>query len=218
MTDESRRLTEAELEDVLEKATELSARSEPGLTVGELREVAREVGIPSEALSEALRQVSRTSPEDGVSVRGWGHQRDTAFVPVSVSDGELALLLKLLHRLGHIPGEAVYDQGAVRWKSDDGHRVEVLCRPSETQVTVHANLRPPARIIVSGLLGTFVLVSFAARLEPDPSVIAMATAGGAGLASLLAYVKLRAARLREEATRMLSGIADALRLVAGGDH
>ena len=140
-----------------------------------------------------------------------------AFVAVTVSDTELAFLLRLLDRLGQIRGEVSYAEGAVRWKSPDGHLVEVLCRPSETQVTVEANEQPRLIEVLAGAGWTVLLMTVAARLFPR-ELLPLLVGTGAGVASCVAYLKYRAIAVRETATKTVAGISDALRLVAGDEN
>ena len=211
--DSDARLTRDEVDEVLTRATRLTDEEDVGLTVQELHEVAEEAGIPSEALSEALREISRSAAAERLTVKRWIRQRDTAFIPVSVSDAELALLLRLLDRLGQIRGGVSHEAGAIRWKSAEGHAVEVFCRPAETQVAIETELQPSLLEVAGGAFWTWLLVVVTARMAPDA---AWSLIGGAiGLASIGVYLKLKAAKLRESATKSLAGISDALRLVAG---
>lgn len=215
--DISDRLSEEEVERVLERATQREG-PERGMTIGELHEIAHEVGIPEEALSEALREVKRTAEVQDRSTSTWASQSRTSIVATTVDDPNLAWLLRFLARTGQLKGGVDYEDGLVRWRSSEGYQVEVVPRPSETKITVSAHdrghlVRAAGGFMLAGAAWGIALSPLFGDLSPA-LVEPMIWGAAAGAASWVVYWRGRVTAAREGVRKLAGGLADALGMVA----
>ena len=207
------RLSEDEVRDVLERASRIEAGDRGGgLTVSELHDVARQVGIPPEALSRALSEVVRASGSGPGATGSWVAHREVSFVDGYVADDDLAWMIRLLDRLGQIKGSVTHSNGAVRWRTPGGLHLEVLNRPHETYVSVevrdHYNLlRKGAAFTALGLTIGVVGVEWWDTITP---LFMGASAGGL---SFGLYWKIRVEKLRAAVTKASKGVSEVLQMV-----
>lgn len=68
MTDNDRKLSDADAQKVLARALDLQARGTDFLTVAQVREIAKELAIPDSALDQALAEL-RTTADAATSLR-----------------------------------------------------------------------------------------------------------------------------------------------------
>lgn len=213
----TRRLTEREVQEVLEIASDIEARAGTGgLTVAELQQVAAEVGIPSEALSGALREVARTTTGPGISVRSSLDQRETRFISGRVSDDDLSWMLRLLEQLGQIEGPVTFEAGALTWETPTALRVALVNRSTETSVTVETNdqrhmVFASAAFMAAGATVGLLLSNVGGG---DPNVGYAITGAGAGGLGAVLYWRDRVVRLRERVVKVASGISEVVRMIA----
>ncbi len=211
------RLTEREVQDVLAMASDIEARAlSGGLTVGELESVASEVGIPAHALSRALQEVARTTEGRGVSFRTALVQRETCFVAGRVSDDALGWMLRLLDQLGHIKGLIAFRDGALVWKTVEGHRIELLNRSTETSVTVEADdtqhlITATVAFTAAGVMTATVITLM---FSQDPEAATVLGGALAGLLGTTLYWRVRVNRVRERVVKMAGGVCEVVRMIA----
>jgi len=211
------RLTEREVQEVLAMASDIEARAlSGGLTVGELESVAAEVGIPAHALSRALQEVARTSEGRGVSIRSALVQRETCFVAGRVSDDDLGWMLRLLDQLGHIKGLIAFRDGALVWKTAEGHRIELLNRSTETSITVEADDTRHLVLAVVTFMATGVMAAAVLTLmaRADPGLGTLWGGAGAGVLATAIYWRDRVSRVRERVVKMAGGVCEVVRMIA----
>lgn len=231
-TPAERNLTAEEVDRILTRATEMPAEEEPevpaadrdeGLSVTELQDVAREVGIPLGALDRAIEEVSRSAPDSGTAHTRYGQHRDTVFVHGRVTGDDLAWVLRLLNQLGHLDGrgQVEYLRGAIhlRWPTSAGMELDVVTRPSETIVTVQADELRTMAGSAPLFMGVGVILSLllAGVFDVAPGAMLGTTLAGAagGGAWWLAYWKYRMDRVKDAAHKAATGVAEVFRMVIG---
>lgn len=192
--DSDHRYTEQEVALLLQRAAELeSKRSElvptRGLSLRELREIAREVGIGADVFDEAVASV-----QAGVAAR----RRDGLSAPLSskaargvagqLSDEATNRLLRVLEEHVEAAGTVTVALGTVRWigavdpRFDPTMQVSVSARSEETQIQVVRRYPPATRVLLHVLPTVWsgaLFAAIAAGFHADPTLL---TSGGLGAA------------------------------------
>jgi hypothetical protein len=152
----TRRFTDSEVATVLRKAAEIDeaagAATGAGLSLHELQEIAKEVGISPEAIAKAAATLERRGVRTGGLVAGSPLVRRA----VHSVDGELnadgiAGLVRLIDEKSDAAGEVSEALGAVRWTSRDrfhGMQVSITPENGETTIQVVEKALPRMRRVV----------------------------------------------------------------------
>lgn len=143
MSEESRRFTDQEVALVLKQAAEidetLGEGGDRGLSITDLTEIAREVGISTEAIERAVAgldrpRVLRSSLSGAPLVRKAAHA-----VPGRLTDDGVARLIRVIDEQASSAGAVTEALGSVRWTSSDRFRstsVSVTRTDEETSIAV----------------------------------------------------------------------------------
>ncbi len=208
-----RRLSDDESRAILLRASEIDALQEQrGLTVAELRDIAEQVGIAPEALSAALGEMARAAEDHVAGPKAWLSHSDRGFVVGTLSDENVAWLLRLLDQLGQVRGDVSSKGNVVAWHSPEGFRVELLSRHAETHVVVSGiHLREFLKAGV-GIVGAGLLIGIvgADLFNSEIAFLAGLLSGAVGLG---AYWKARIEKLRSRAAKTAIGVSEVVRMV-----
>jgi AcrR family transcriptional regulator len=153
---DSRRYTDREVALVLRRATEIDERAEVpagagvGLSLEELREIAKEVGISAAAIDRAVATLDR--PESLLSRFGGAPavRKAVRVVPRSVDRDGLAALVATVDEHADGTGSVTEALGSVRWTARDrfkSTRVSFTPRDGETAIEVVEKAEPRLRRI-----------------------------------------------------------------------
>ena len=233
MTDResNRRYTDQEVALVLKRAAELeeSGRNGPaggrGLTLSELRDVAREVGFSPDIVNQAVAELQTTG-----QFREWSPLGRPATnklvraVPRRLTEQELPRLIQIIEERVAIPGNVTEALGTVRWTTvASGHKIDrmtqVTITPAddETQIQVTQRYPPAIRLVLQGIPGVWGAVLGAAGAAalglvgiPGAGLVGAATLAGAAVGRGIWHLMSRgserrvhelASQLVEEANR-----------------
>ena len=191
MTSE-RRYTEDEVDKILDRATKAASARGPGasdstgLTLPELQEIGKEVGIPEEVITEAATSLDRPESKRPATQTFLGQTIGvgrTVDLPRPLTDKEWSLLVMDLRDTFDANGR-ISDQGPFRqWRNGN---LQALLEPTETGQrlrlrTVQGNARSfqgtGAAFTISGVGMGIALLSAGA----DPSIFPLLGVIGAGL-------------------------------------
>ena len=229
---ESRRFTDREVALVLRRATDLDERVDPGpdagvgLSLAELKEIAREVGISTAAVERAVATLDR--PESLASRFGGAPsvRKAVHVVPHAVAREGLAGLIAAVDEHADGTGSVTEALGSVRWTARDrmkSTRVSITPRDGETAIEVVEKAEPRLRRIFHLLPAAWgvMFAGAAVAAVPGGPLAAAAIAGGAALVGagagrtawnvLSAFSDRRVHRLAEQLAR------EADRLPAAGE-
>jgi len=194
--DPARRFTDQEVALVLKRAAELEERralsSAKGLTLAELQDIAREVGLSPEAIEEAvtgLATKSRTQAPEflgaplGVKVaRG---------VPGQLDQEALRQLIRVVEDRLDATGTVTDALGTVRWtRAPHGDRFEATTQVSFSQAggetQIHVTQRYPSRLrailqLLPTAWGTMIGGAIAASVAAGPGTGIALAIGSAAL-------------------------------------
>lgn len=168
---DDRRYGDEEVALILRKATErsLSPRSageRDGLTLDQLKGIAREVGIDPAAVESAARGLASSRPQGrgGAFIGATATPSVEAVVPVAVPDEKLGDVASVIRRIMGRQGIVSHELGAMEWRARDvvGGRY-VSLRPTEggTRVRAFGNFRDGALMtfVVGGVAGGALLAT-----------------------------------------------------------
>lgn len=185
----TRRFTDRELALVLKKASEIEESETPdpgrGLSLADLEEIAREVGISPRAISEAVQSLERERAL-GSPLRGSPLvRRAVRAVPVELDEATISRLIRLVDERTHGAGAVSEALGSVRWTSSERLKnTQVSITPQQGETTIHVIEKSAPR-----LRRIFHLVPAAAALMLTlPFGEAIEDASGAALALLAVAV------------------------------
>lgn len=150
----SRRFTDREVAIVLRKASEIEESVGSGasgaLSLDDLKEIAKEVGISPEAINEAVAGLGRGRQVDPAL---WGAplvRRAVHAVPGELNEEAIARLIQLVDDHIDTAGTVSEALGSVRWTSSDrfkSTRVSITPEGGETAIQVEEKASPRLRRI-----------------------------------------------------------------------
>jgi hypothetical protein len=193
MSDRDRRFTDREVAAVLKKAAEIDegvgSASASGLAMSDLEDIAREVGISSDALSAAVARVEQGSirePNRVISGAPASHKAVHA-VQGELNEAALNQLLHLVDERMESAGAITEALGSVRWTSSDrfaSTQVTLTPQDGETTIQVSEKLIPRWKRVLHGIptaWGAIIGMAVAGRGAVPGETIALAIAIGAVL-------------------------------------
>lgn len=210
--DHTRRFTDREVSLILRTASEIEEReggagapeSGGGLSLTDLRDIAREVGISPTAVDRAVERLGR--PGSGSLLTGAPlTQKSVRAVPGELDRTGLSRLVGVVDREADDAGNVTEALGSVRWTSEDRFSsTQVALTPAggQTRIQVVEKARPRLRRVVHFppmAWGAMLGAPVAAALEP----------GAAGLAVIVAGAVVAGAAAGRLTWRILSGRAHA---------
>lgn len=153
----NRRFTDNEVALVLRKAAEIDeasgSASGGGLSLDDLKEIGREVGISPEAITRAVASLERKGGGSAVRlVTGSSLVRRAVYsVDGELSSDGIARLIRLVDEKSEAAGEVTEALGSVRWTSRDrfrGTQVSITPEKGETTIQVVEKALPRLRRVV----------------------------------------------------------------------
>lgn len=215
------RFSEQEVSLVLQRAAEIEARDgvpaeARGLTLGDLEDVAAEVGIRPESLARAVAELQARGLDKGTSLTGPSpSQKAIRAVATEVSrEGLRELIARAEDAVGK-PGTVTEALDTVRWTSADRFLTTQvsIAASSDTTITVHERyqdrLRPMLHALPTfwgGLLGIAVGGSIGIAVLP---LVAVVGAGAVvGLGTGRAVWTLLAKRSRNRVDRLANDLSE----------
>jgi len=191
VSEESRRFTDREVAVILRKASELDeavdSGSAGGLSLSELEEIAREVGISPSAIQRAVAQLDR-GRRLGPSLAGAPLVRKAAHaVPTTLNREAIAELVRIVDERTDAAGAVTEALGSVRWTSSDrfrSTRVSVTPGSSETAIEVVEKTTPRIRRIFHALPAAWAVMLAGSAV----GALDVSAAGGVGLAAMAVLV------------------------------
>jgi hypothetical protein len=191
VSQQSRRFTDREVAIVLQKASELDEAVDSdaagGLSISDLEEIAREVGISASAIQRAVAQLDR-GRRPGPSLSGAPLVRKAAHaLPTKLGRDAVADLVRLIDEHADGAGAVTEALGSVRWTNSDrfrSTRVSITPRPSETSIEVVEKTTPRMRRIFHALPAAWAVM----LAGPVLGALEPSLAGGLGLAAMAALV------------------------------
>lgn len=224
MSDGSRRFTDREVALVLKRASDLDEAESPeaagGLSLHDLREIAREVGISPSAIDRAVASLER-GPRIGTSLAGAPRVRKAvrAF-PSELDQDGIARLMRVVDDRADSTGSITEALGSVRWTGQDrfkSTRVSVTPKDGETTIEVVEKAEPKMRRVFHLLPPAWALMlagALAGSAEASPlalvALVVAAVAVGLGLgrgawALMSAFSQRRVAALAESLVHEAEG-------------
>lgn len=157
MSDDSRRFTDREVALVLKRASEIEEVSDAregaagALSLGDLKEIASEVGISAEALRQAVATLD--TPSRGLGGLGSALEgaplvrRAVHAVPRELNEADIADLMRRVDVASDSAGTVSEALGAVRWSASDRFMgTQVTVTPRDDQTTIEVAEKTPARL------------------------------------------------------------------------
>ena len=193
MSDGSRRFTDREVAMVLKKASEIDesdgSGGGAGLSMKDLEDIAREVGISSDALSKAVARVDRgpVRSRDGILAGAPASHKSVHAVTGELNEAAMNNLLHLVDERMESAGAVSEALGAVRWTSSDrfsSTQVTITPQDGETTIQVSEKLIPRWKRVMHGIpMGWGGIIGLAAVQGPGApgNAVAVAVAIGAAL-------------------------------------
>lgn len=200
--DPSRRFTDEEFAVVLRKAVELRDAGEhdpgspEGLTLDEMKAIAREVGIEPRAVEAAVRMMERP-PESPVHALLGGPTRYRLEASVSgwLPEERLPHVLDAIRRAADHHGEADSELGSLAWKTvGEVSQLHVVVRPEGDRASVQLSADRSGAFILTwflsvagGMVGAGIIgaITEPTTLLGGVSLFAGMTAAGLGTARTL---------------------------------
>jgi len=194
MTENSRRFTDREVAMVLHKASEIDEAqgdgSGSGLSLDDLTEIAKEVGISSAAIHRAVAGLDRRRPVSPTLAGAPLIRKAVHAIPGELNEQAIARLVRLVDERADGAGTISEALGSVRWTSSDrfkSTRISITPGGGETSIEVVEKVVPRMRRIMhlvpaawaSMFVGSFVAAS---QLPPGGSVAAAAIGLAVGVA------------------------------------
>ncbi|MDX1646179.1 MAG: hypothetical protein R3304_03450 [Longimicrobiales bacterium] len=183
MTEDSRRFTDREVAMILERATDLEdaemAPGARGLSLDDLREIAREVGISDAALTRAVATLDqgrglRRSVGGAPAVR-----KSVRAVPGRLGEGDIGRLMRVVDDEVDTTGSITEALGSVRWTGRDrfkSTRVSVTPGEDETVIEVVEKAEPKIRRVTHLLPPAWALMLAAPLVDTlEPGVLGLFT-------------------------------------------
>jgi len=210
MNSESRRYTDREVALVLRRATEIDESSGPvadpgaGLSLEDLKEIAREVGISPVAIERAVASLDRPERLSSRLAGAPAVRKAVHMVPGVTGRDAMAALIATVDELADGTGSVTEALGSVRWTARDrlkSTRVSITPRADETVVEVVEKAEPRLRRI-------FHLVPAAWGVMLAGAVVAAAPGGPVGAAVVAGLAALAGAGAGRAAWSILSASSD----------
>jgi len=200
--DRDRRYTDQEVALVLRRAAAIEERRSTdtaparGLTLHDLHEIAREVGLSSAAIDQAVAGLRSGAHPGGVSLLGAPISNKTVrAVPRHLDDEALQALIRVVEEQVDATGTVTEALGTVRWTSvARGHRfsptMQVSLTPADGETRIQVVQRYPAQLRAvlqllpaawGGMLGGGIAASMAGGVATGIGLAAGAAIGGFAL-------------------------------------
>ena len=230
--DSDRRFTDQEVALVLQRAAEIEERRSTsaagrGLTLGELRDIAKEVGLSPDVIDEAVVAVRTGVRPRGGSLLGASlSNKVVRGVPGRLDEDGLQRLIRVVEDRVEETGTVSEALGTVRWTSVvRGHRfdrtmqVSLSAKDQETQIQVVQRYPSGLRAILHGLptaWGAMIGGAIAASVAVVPVVGIGIGLGGAalGLGIGRSVWQMLARKSAREVERVAGELAEAAREMA----
>ena len=180
-SDGSRRFTDREVALVLKKASEIEEGVGSGvsgaLSLEDLKEIAKEVGISPEAISKAVAGLDRRR-EVGPAVWGAPTVRRAAHaVPGELNEEAIGRLIQLVDDRTDTAGAVSEALGSVRWTSSDrfrSTRVSITPESGETTIEVEEKASPRLRRVFQLMPAAWaVMIASPVIAAMDPSAVGL---------------------------------------------
>jgi len=222
MSDGSRRFTDREVALVLKKASEIEEGTgsgvSGGLSLDDLKDIAREVGISPAAIAQAVAGIDRGQSKVTTSVLSGAPAGHKAVHAVQGELNEAAL-----NRLIHIVDERMESAGAIsealgsiRWTSSDrfsSTQVAITPQNGETSIQVTEKVLPRWKRVfhlLPAAWGTIIAAGVSASASGSEStitLIALAIGAGLGLGAGRAAWSLLAQRSERRVARLAADLS-----------
>jgi len=209
MSEANRRFTDREVALVLKQASELEeehgAGVQGGLSLDELHEIAREVGISTRAVEQAVATLDRPHAVRAGLAGAPLVRKAVAAVPGRLSDEGIARLVRVVDEHAASAGSVSEALGSVRWTTSDRFRstaVSITPSDDETAITVVEKTPPRLRRIFHFLPPAWAL------MVATPAIGAMQLPG-AGSAAAVGAALLLGAGVGRGAWNLLSRRSEA---------
>lgn len=230
--DSDRRYTDQEVALVLQRAAEIeeqrsSSAGGRGLTLGELREIAKEVGLSPDVIDEAVASVRAGVRPRSVSLLGAPlSNKVMRGVPGRLDEDDLQRLIRVIEDRVEETGTVTEALGTVRWTSiARGHKfdrttqVSLSANDAETQIQVVQRYASGLRAMLHGLptaWGAMIGGAIAASAAVVPVVgIGLGLGGAAlGLGIGRSVWQAMARRSAREVERVAGELAEAAKDLA----
>jgi len=191
---------------VLRKATEMEEHQGPsgsGLSLGELEQIAGEVGISPEMIRRAVAELDTRGPSNPLAGAPLSHEAIRAVAGELDAEG-VAALVAAVERGSDQVGEVTQALGTTRWTARDRFRTtQVAVTSAKGGTTVRVVERASGRLkrvmhAIPAAWGAMIGVGVVGAMDPGASLFLAAVAGGAAVGGLLgrfAWGRLSAARV-----------------------
>ncbi len=235
--DESRRFTDREVALVLRKAAEFEetsgAEGGGGLSLRDLQDIGREVGISPAAIAHAAAALDGAGRRPALLRSAPLVRKTVHAVPGELSEDAVADLVRLVDERSDTTGSVSEALGSVRWTGRDRFwnlQVSVTPRDGETTIQVVEKAAPRLRrvmAIVPAAWGAILAMPAAAGLHlatiPHVGVLALGAVVGAAAGRLVwgvlsARSEAKVSRLAADLTREAQEAALRGLLVGTGDE
>jgi len=203
--DANRRFSEREVALVLRKASEMEEHVGPsgsGLSLKELEQIAREVGISSALIQRAVAQMDAAGARAPLVGAPVSHEA-IRVVKGELTPAALAALVDLVERRSDQVGEVTEALGTTRWTARDRFRTtQVAITSAKGGTTMRVVERAADRLkrvlhAIPATWGAGIGLGIVGNMDPGaPLIIATIMGGGAvgGLLGRLVWGRLSAAR------------------------
>jgi len=234
--DESRRFTDREVALVLRKASEIEETSGAagggGLSLRDLQDIGREVGISPAAIAQAAARLEGTGRRPALLRSAPLVRKTVHAVPGELNEEAVAGLVRLVDERADTTGSVSEALGSVRWTGRDRFwnlQVSVTPRDGETTIQVVEKAVPRLRrvmAVVPAAWGVILAMPAAAGLHlsavPQLGVLALGAVAGAAVGRMVwgvlsARSEAKVSRLAADLTREAQEAALRGLLVGAGD-
>jgi hypothetical protein len=194
MSDQSRRYTDREVALVLRRATEIDEAAGPaadpggGLSLEDLRHIAREVGISQTAIDQAVATLDGSARLSTRFAGAPAVRKAAHVVPAALDRDGVAALVATVDEEADGTGSVTEALGSVRWTARDrfkSTRVSITPRDGETAIEVVEKAEPRLRRIFNLLPAAWGPMMAAPLIASMGDPLGMI---GVGLASALAGI------------------------------
>jgi len=184
MTENSRRFTDREVAMVLHKASEIDEAqgdgSGSGLSLDDLTEIAKEVGISSAAIHRAVAGLDRRRPMSPTLAGAPLIRKAVHAIPGELNEQAIARLVRLVDERADGAGTISEALGSVRWTSSDrfkSTRISITPGGGETSIEVVEKVVPRMRRIMHLVPAAWASMFAAASELPLGGSVAAAAIG-----------------------------------------
>lgn len=225
-SDPSRRFTDREVSVILRRAVEIdesrggAERAAAGLSLDDLRQIAREVGISTEAVDRAVAGLGRGPVLAPVLTGAPVVRRAVRGVPGELSRDRIARLVQAIDERADHTGAISEALGSVRWTASDRLRsslVTITPTGGETRIQVVEKTLPRVRRLFHLLPAAWGVMATAPVLGMVGAASGAAAAGVAALGLVVGVAAGRAAwtLFSADSARRVERLADDLAREAG---